>query len=283
MEEETLSVFEGLDIDLGKLPASCSAIHQASDVSQLFRATKARLSNINTNEMGCTDEALDIGVGDTLKQLNKKLESPVSTDMRKKIKHGVLSIVTALKDVFRPKLVSDGFIATGQHSGKCPNGIDFEKVMSRCYTDFNREQLAHMKEQAPAHAEVMRTSANLPEVMRTSGNLPEVRMDEVDIPSIPDETNSVPRDQRPIQNNRALLVSHRYTVERHVAYVTTRAASRVTDDPDLRKAMRIVDNAERSDQKKRAREHAVTEQRELLAAMSPEERNAEKGKGERVK
>jgi hypothetical protein len=213
MEQEVLDVFAVAGIDLGKIAASCSGIHQASDVALLFMAVKKRLLTLQKKLLDVSDIALEKKIKYAITLLETKhSEVSVSPDMRKKIVFSILSVVAAIKDVFKPRLVAEGFAATGQHVPECSGsedntvslGISFEKVMSRCFTDFSPQELRHMREQAPAHAKIM----------QETGYLTEEQMDAAHIPNIVDVTNSVPRDQRPVQNNRALILLHIETVKR---------------------------------------------------------------------
>ncbi len=43
---ETYGILRDADIDVGKIPASCSGILQPSDVSPLFRAAKEKLRSL---------------------------------------------------------------------------------------------------------------------------------------------------------------------------------------------------------------------------------------------
>ena len=48
-ETEMIDLINATLVDLGKTPASCSAVYQSSDVSPLFKAAKKRLASLNAS------------------------------------------------------------------------------------------------------------------------------------------------------------------------------------------------------------------------------------------
>ena len=50
--DDLLDIFSDALIDFGKIAASCSGIHQSSDVSPLFRAIKTKLHAIEKRKYG---------------------------------------------------------------------------------------------------------------------------------------------------------------------------------------------------------------------------------------
>jgi len=79
--------------------------------------------------------------------------------------------------------------------------------MDRCYTKVNQIERNAMK--ATTEVDVL--------YFKTHGNITEEQLDRSNISTIPD-ANSVPRDQRPLQNQRAVLISHPETLSRFVSY-----------------------------------------------------------------
>lgn len=116
--------------------------------------------------------------------------------------------------------------------------------------------------------------------MRQEGRLSEKIMDEDEIPSVEDQTNSVPRDQRPIQNNRALLVTHPATVSVNTAHADAQAARK---DPDVvashrqeKKDRRFIERVEQKEEKKRLAAEAKVAELLRRSQLTKDELKAEK-------
>ncbi len=83
------SLLAAESIDLGKTPASCSAICQSSDVSNFFKASKAALKQVTTKNY--KDDIL-------YQRIIKRLGNRFSTDKTKLIADGLCQIMHAHKN-----------------------------------------------------------------------------------------------------------------------------------------------------------------------------------------
>ena len=86
------------------------------------------------------------------------------------------------REVVRPTIIKRGFEDTGQYP------LSFDSIMDRCYTKVNQIE-----------RDAMKATTEVDVYFKTNGNITEEQLDRSNISTIPD-ANSVPRDQRPLQN-----------------------------------------------------------------------------------
>jgi len=153
--------------------------------------------------------------------------------------------------------------------------------MDRCYTKVNQIERDAMK--ATTEVDVL--------YFKTHGNITEEQLDRSNISTIPD-ANSVPRDQRPLQNQRAVLISHPETLSRFVSYenhgleignsILQTASGR--ERKDYRKARNIVAKHDNKEKKKREtkekRDQLTPEQKKQVTAERKEKAAAKKVKAQ---
>jgi len=95
------------DIDLGKIPASCSGILQPSDMSPLFRATKTKLRNMLMKFLVGDNPVVEEHIMAALAELQVRHKITIGSEQKKKIAHGAISVARAAQEVVRPRLYRD--------------------------------------------------------------------------------------------------------------------------------------------------------------------------------
>jgi len=201
MHNDITDLIKESHIFLGKLSASCSGIHQASDVSPLFRAAKQKVAYIHNHEVDVSNPTLQRRIESLLAQSSLSSISNVSSECKHKISYECMMILWSLREMARPNNIQRGFKDTGQYP------LSFDTIMSRCYTNIDLTKREAMKNTTEADVQFF----------RAQGHLTEEQLDVSNIETIP-SNNSVPRDQRPLQNQRSVLISHPETLARFVAY-----------------------------------------------------------------
>ena len=103
-------------IDLGKTPASCSAILQSSDVSMFFKATKQFLKNIHTQSYknAILERNLITAFAAYYQRNGENTRRGISPAMQSKIINGLQQIVCAIHKMLNPDIIIKGYIESGQ-------------------------------------------------------------------------------------------------------------------------------------------------------------------------
>jgi hypothetical protein len=114
---------------------------------------------------------------------------------------GILTLVYSLKVVMRSQMVAQGFKDCGQYP------INFDKVMSKCYIDIEQADLDVMKAATSENAEFF----------LQHGHLTEEQMDKTNIMKV---DFGKARNEKPISNTRASIVTHHETWKRYLAQQT---------------------------------------------------------------
>ena len=100
-------------IDFGKSPASCSAITQASDDSDFFKASKKKLVRIRESDYvhpGLNRRLTELLLGRlTMKGVNR-----LTIGKRSLICNGLQQVVYSIQHVLTPEIVKQGYRRIGQ-------------------------------------------------------------------------------------------------------------------------------------------------------------------------
>lgn len=257
------------NIHLGKIAASCSGILQPSDVSPLFRASKTKLRNMLNKAPPHPNPIVEAHILRALGETSEVCDVIISSTQRSKLSHGCLTVMAAIQDVIRPRLIQEGFAACGQYPQ------DFHKLLQQSYRDITPAQLKTMLSRSVVDEEFF----------LTHGHLTEDQMDSSEIPCV-DHNRSVPRDQGPLHHQRAVLLTHDKTVERRQDYVNAGLplGNAITDAhiPKVAKAQlkqdaklvaRLQKNSERVEKEKErkagmSRQEIVNEKRDKAIART---------------
>lgn len=247
-----ISELQDYEIILSKIAASCSHIHQAADMGPVFRALKAHLAAITRKGLSVENKLLDLRIMEALGKLEVEFNITLPAEKKDKFSFGLRTLVKTMKDLLTADLIMKSFERTGQ----CP--VDFDKIIGQCYTSLDQEMRTHMSEHL-AH--------DVP-LFRAQGRLTEAQYEESGIPTL-DDPDDKPRDERALQNERAVLLSHPKTVERRLQQVNSSLPlGNALMAPELSKqerkelqdAAKAVDRRKRSDEKKEA-DHKERENR----------------------
>jgi DNA polymerase III delta prime subunit len=270
MNEEVTTLVKDSHVMLGKISASCSGIHQASDVSPLFRSAKTKVRTMTQNEVVISNYVVETILADKIVKSDNTALSSLSSGQRGKIVNGCLLVSHAIQEVMRPKLICDGFVECGQYP------LSFEKVIHRCYGSVDETKLNLMK---------LSTDEDVI-FFREHGYLSEEKLKQSGVDTLDDE-NSVPRDARPLQNQRAVLISHPETRSRYIAYKNRGlpignllvAHNTDLDQKTMRKAVKVVasvQNRQRKQQEEAVRKASLTAEQKRQEAAEKKAKTASK-------
>jgi len=93
--DEIVSDLNDHEVVVCKLPASCSAIHQALDVGPIFKGAKSRLEKIVRTEQEVSNPMLSSKIASNLKHSEGKYDIILTSDTKKNMIRGVGGIVRA--------------------------------------------------------------------------------------------------------------------------------------------------------------------------------------------
>jgi len=116
-EQQILRALATNLIDLGKIAASCSAICQAFDVSDFFKATKKVLDHVILEDY--KDERL-------FNNIITALDQRFTTEKRKHIADSLCQAIYVIRDSLAEKIIKQGYQRCGQWS------LNFNQTMSLC-------------------------------------------------------------------------------------------------------------------------------------------------------
>ena len=261
ISDDIVADLEAANITVGKVSASCSAIHQPSDVSPLFKAVKKRLSHCIQNEENVNNPVLEEHIRDALKTLESNQSIQVGSEYKNKIAYGCQCVVRALQDVTTPRLIRDGFQLCGQYP------VNMEKVLHQSYkkitvSDYNLMSSA---------------TASDVEFFLEHGHLTEEQLDKSHIPHTSEDHTGAPRDEKALHNQRAALITHPNTIARYREYhnhgLPLANAITACSSANERKALKAA--AKRQARKRKAAEKKEAELKRKQS-MSPEEISMEK-------
>lgn len=202
MTSKVYDLLRDSKVDIGKVAASCSGIHQPSDVSPVFKAAKRRLATVTKKQFDVIDPVVERHIRTKFSTTSSLAIKELSAELKNKIVFGCLSIKYVLQDVLKPRLIVDGFAACGQYP------LSYEKLMGQCYGKIPKEVLDQMHESVDDNVEYFLTHGELTEAQLDATNIPEFIADK-----------GTPRDQRVLNHQRAVVLSHPDTINRYTEYV----------------------------------------------------------------
>jgi len=261
MNDEIFDLLNKSLVDLGKVSASCSGIHQASDVSTLFKDAKKLLDKFTRNEQDVSNPVVHDAIIDAIAHSQVSSVANIPSEMKTKIIYACLSITYTLKEAMSPGVIAKGF----QRSGQYP--LSFETIMSRCYRDIDDKQLGAMEQ----------TTEDDLAFFLSNGYISEAQLDKSNIPTN-EENPGVLRDEKQLSNQRGVLLSHPQTRNRYLDYMNQGlplgdAVVKVAsgkEKKELKAAIKIVSTEE----KKLVRAEKRKEDKARIASLSLEEKKA---------
>lgn len=189
--------FTDHEVTLGKLPASCSGILQASDRAKTFLASKKRVKTIVEDDMDLTNPVLDANIKSAFKELEAKFTIDVPSGKQDSIVYGCKAVMQAITDTVKPHVIADGFRVTGQYP------FNISLMLDQSYADIGLELRQTMNS---------RLEHDLA-LFREQGYLTEEQYEASGIPTNDDQTGML-RDAKGLHNQRAMLLNHPKTVQR---------------------------------------------------------------------
>ena len=268
MDDEFQRLFAQALMDWGKISASSSGQHQASDVGKQFLGSKTRVWNLCVSGDSVFNHALDKFIRNALKDVADKFNISIADDMKRKISNGIMIILQGIREVVNPRIVTEGFILTGQISRtKSTLGPCFNTVMQQCFRECSPSEMTHCYNRA-RDVDIS--------IFGNTGQLTEAQMDESEIPTIIDSSNSTPRDQRPLWNQRATLITATDTVSRWKDFQRKKDPVYLAQLRQAEEDAKLLARHEASEAKKLAKELAKAQDIQRFNSLSKEEQKLEK-------
>jgi hypothetical protein len=162
-----------------------------------------------------------------------------------------------VKETLRGELIRDGYKAIGQYP------LNFEKTMGKCTRDISVPEMTIMKREFPVAVQTF----------RTKGCITEAEFNEMGIVSVNHlSRNQKPKDQRPLQNQRSVIMNMEDCIRKYRDYRAELAErpQRLARDREERRQQKLQ-KAEAA-QRIRAAKEAEKLRR---ASLTVEERKAE--------
>jgi transposase len=192
-DPEILKIFDSSRIIVGKTPASCSGILQASDVADTFRGIKKYLSS-GTNGTPLTED-LRACILDIL------TDAGISTSEKKKVIVDALDqISNAINACSKKDTVAAGYKRTGQYP------LNFNKTLSLVKHKWTNDESNAVQKAKP---ELIR-------IMKERGQITEDEMDSLGVPNFNHlRSCTIDNDKRPLSNQRALVLTSQVCRQLH--------------------------------------------------------------------
>ncbi len=266
LRTDTIKALDNSRIVVGKIAASCSSIHQPSDVSTLFRDVKTRLRH--WHESGIVHELpeLSSNIDTVLTEFVQETNNRLSTELKTKIIRGCVDIAAAMQSMHVSKKVIDGFTDCGQYP------LSFERIMSRCF------------QKIPVKDMVLLEKASEEDVnyFKEHGHIPDRHLSKfLSLANFTEEPSQ--RDGRPLQNQRAIILNNRHVIDMYLqgrgVSESAGQAYREAKSPKQRKQIATAIKAVTKERNLEASKAAAAETKEAekkrKASMSPEEKAME--------
>lgn len=190
-EPEIISALEAALIDLGKTPASSSAVCQSSDVSPFFLATKKTLLTITQKLY------LDIVLQ---QRIIHDLGDRYTFEKRKQIADALNQVCFNLQNFGKKVFIKTGYAKCGQYPLSLSNALDL------CTTKFSTQERGNLETIFP----------QLVRIYRTAGVVTEDDMTTLGVPNTDDTIyKSIPKDERVLHRQRAVLMTSAHTIAQY--------------------------------------------------------------------
>ncbi len=193
MTDEMLLKLQQKNIAMGKIAASCSGILQPSDVSPLFRACKQVLKRITAMEEDVSNPVLESHLRNAITSLEAQFGICLGNEEKHKIICACMTIVYVLQDVLRPRLIKEGFEWCGQYP------LNFDRLLNQCYKTITFEEREHLFARTEIDVQCFLENGYLNENDLTASGV----------------SYDGSRDEKPLQNQRAVLLTNPKTLQRY--------------------------------------------------------------------
>lgn len=232
-----------------KGPPSATGSHQACDRASTFRELKRRIKN--QCQKGEISGPKRLTLLNNLNQSFDSLQSlfpsiTVTREFKDKVIRGCeIFVDTTKNDCLSDHTIRTGFTICGHHrdisddlilpSQNCNFGleystVDFDKIMSQCYTKIPKEEQGKMKAALP----------QLVKIMRENGRITDIEMDNLNIMKLPEEYH-IDRDNFVLWRQHAQLITHDVRLEYFKDYLEERCKRTDKDQIELGKRKRELE------------------------------------------
>ncbi len=258
---ETFAMLRDANIDVGKIPASCSGILQPSDVSPLFRAAKTKLRNMLLKHLVGDNPVVEKNIMKVFDNLEVKYNLSIGSGQKKKATKACIGIAHATQEVTRPRLVIAGF----DDCGLCP--LNSTKLMKQCYIPITPQLMTTFMNATNDHVKYFLQHGHLTELVMTQAAIP-----------VFDADRDTPRDDSALHHERAVLLTHDATRERRqnrlnsglqLGDLISGGKLAKADSKQLKQDAKRIQALNRQDEKKK-------QEKDRWNAMTPAEQQAEK-------
>jgi len=245
---------------IGKVSASCSGIHQASDVSPVFRNAKQALKCLHDRGVKVSNPVLFNLVISAITEFEKENSIQVGSEYKGKIAQGCVVITRAMQDGQISSHVRRGFEDCGQFP------LSFHAIMKQCFKAITFQDMQAMEMASIKDVEYFKQHGFITDEILEQSH-----------PALVSDHSNKPRDQRPLQNQRATVVNHLEVINRYLQ-VKNRGEpigeallekGNQNKNLDLQKALKIVEGKRLQDAKK-------DNEKKRMAELSQEEKDREK-------
>ncbi len=167
------------------------------------------------------------------------------TEQRDKIVEAIQKVVWVLKNYTKPQTVSDGY----RNCGQWP--LSYDMAMGKCptYRKLTKKQEDIMKNAV----------GEMVEIYRERGIVTEEEMDNLHIPQVVGTDRTIPKDQRVLYQQRAVLMSGDECIRQYKARI-----QRILDEKNM-KEQKKQEAAERAEQKKQEAAEKAAERVRVMA------------------
>ena len=213
-DNDVIQKMDEFNIDLGKGPASCTnTIGKACDRSNLFKSVKKTLKSVTSlTKVDFVDPVLE----QRIQKIISKDHAKLSVEKRERIIRGVIKIARSLGRVVNFQIVSHGFQRVGLYpvdAKVCISNMDHDSLHQ-----FDNMTLNDFVSKVP----------DLATSFLEQGQITEKQFDDVGIPkSVSDDRRSLPKDERCLSYQRAVMITNQFSRKRRQNWLAKRHINQV--------------------------------------------------------
>jgi hypothetical protein len=260
MSKEILDLLRDNGIGIGKISGSCSGIHQAADISPIFRNIKQAIKVLRDRATIVFNPVLNGLIVSAISEMEQEKSLKVDSTQKSKIAQGCVVITRAMQDRPIPKYIRQVY----EDCEQMP--LNFDVIMGRCIKKITHDIMAEL------------TQASESDLLyfQQHGYITDERLAKSHVALI-ESTASKPRDQRPLSNQRAIILNHAEDVSeylsRQIRGEDVGEALLNENDPanrkELKAALKLAETKKKQEEKKEL-------EKKRKQTMTPEELAAEK-------
>jgi 2C-methyl-D-erythritol 2,4-cyclodiphosphate synthase len=209
MNEENLRTFSESNVIVGKISAACTAVAQACDAGNLFKATKKKLEGLD-EQLQYDSPNLRVAIETALNAHETLVHHELNYKHRQKMLSGLQAVRYCINNVMKPELIQKSFEKIGISRNAT---LDIEGML-KCFNVIM------------TNGEYMDFMDALPRLSKKF--MKEGRLLDSDMDTLVAVTNTggvhLVRDDKVEYQQRSLLLNHRDTVARYIGRKEKQAA-----------------------------------------------------------